>query len=100
MYFDIGVFPTGLNRTLVCLILKVKQPQTMADLRPISLCNIVMRIVSKVMAVNRLKKCLSSIVSDKQSALLEGRLLTDIFFIAFEVNHYIWRKTQGVNGVA
>lgn len=58
-----------------------------------------MRILSKVMA-NRLKPCLNSIISDKQSAFIEGRLLTDNAMIAFEVNHYIRRKTQGKKGVA
>lgn len=30
---------------------------------------------------------------------MEGRLLTDNALIAFEVNHYIRRRTQWVNGV-
>lgn len=45
--FNTGVIPTWLNQTLVCLIYKVKQPHTMVDLGLISLCNILMRIVSK-----------------------------------------------------
>lgn len=71
----------------------------MDDVGPISLCNVLMRIVSKV-TTNRLKKCLPALVSDKQSAFSEGRLLTDNALIAFEVNHYIRRKTQRVNGIA
>lgn len=90
--------PDGVNQTLVCLIPKIKNPQTMADLRPISLCNVLMRILSKVLS-NRLKACLGSIISDKQSAFIEGRLLTDAL-VAFEVNHYMRRKNQGKYGVA
>lgn len=71
----------------------------MTDLRPISLCNVLMRILSKVMT-NRLKPCLNSIISDKQSAFVEGRLLTDNVVIAYELNHYIRRKTQGKVGIA
>lgn len=56
--------PRNLNRTLVCLIPKVKHPKQMKDFRPISLCNVLIRILSKVMA-NRLKPCLNSIISDK-----------------------------------
>lgn len=58
-----------------------------------------MRILSKVMT-NRLKPCIKSLVSDKQSAFIEGRMLTDNALIAYEVNHYIRRKTQGKYGVA
>ncbi|XP_074336615.1 uncharacterized protein LOC141673774 [Apium graveolens] len=97
-YFAIGDLPAGVNNTLVCLIPKVTQPQQMTDVRPISLCNILFRVLSKVLA-NRLKICLPSLISDKQSAFVQGRLLTDNALIAFELNHYIRRKTQGGNGV-
>lgn len=98
-FFCSGVLPGGINRTLVCLFSKVKYPKKMADLRPISLCNVLMRILSKVMT-NRLKPCLNSIISDKQSAFIQGRLLTDNALIAYEINHYIQRKTHGKYGIA
>ena len=98
-FFDHGVLPENVKRTLVCLIPKVKQPKQVSDLRPISLCNVLMRILSKVMA-NRLKPCLNSVISSQQSAFIEGRLLTDNALVAFEINHYIHRKTQRKCGVA
>lgn len=98
-FFQTGELPEGINRTLVCLIPKVKQPKQMGDLRPISLCNVLFRILSKVMA-NRLKICLPTLISEQQSAFVEGRLLTDNALVAFEINHFIRRKTQGHKGVA
>ncbi|KAL8106281.1 hypothetical protein AgCh_029900 [Apium graveolens] len=98
-FISTGELPGEVNRTLVCLIPKVKRPQTISDLRPISLCNVVVRILSKVLS-NRLKLCLKELISDKQSAFMEGRLLNDNALIAFEVNHYMKRRTQGKNGVA
>lgn len=98
-FFDHGVLPENVNHTLVCLIPKVKQPTQVSDLRHISLCNVLMRILSKVMA-NRLKPCLNSVISGQQSAFIEGRLLTDNALVAFKINHYIHRKTQGKCGVA
>lgn len=47
-----------------------------------------------------MKLCLTSLVSDKQSAFIEGRSLTDNAFIAFEINHYMKRHTQGKLGIA
>lgn len=72
-FFITGEVPAGINDTVVCLIPKIKMPRKMTDLRPISLCNVLFRILSKVMA-NRLKVCLSALISDKQSAFVEYRL--------------------------
>ncbi|XP_074360939.1 uncharacterized protein LOC141701175 [Apium graveolens] len=49
---------------------------------------------------NRLNPTLNALNSEKQSAFIEGRLLTDNALIAYEINHYIHRKTQGKVGVA
>lgn len=93
------MLPDEVNRAAVCLIPKVKEPQTMADLRPFSLCNVLVRILSKVMS-NRTKMCLKSIISDKQSAFIEGRLLTNNAMVAVKVNHYMRQRTQGNKGIA
>lgn len=98
-YMRTGELSVGVNKTLVCLIPKVKVPTSMSEVRPISLCNVLIRILSKFLS-NRLKYCLGRLIYDKQSALMEGRLLTDNAMFAFEVNHYMKRKKQGKHGVA
>lgn len=88
-----------MNEALGALIPKVKTPQTMSDIRPTFLCNVMVRILSKVLA-NRLKSSLASIISDKQSAFIEGRLLSDNVMVAYEINHFMRGKTQGQTGIA
>lgn len=44
-FMNTGRLPLETNKAVVCLIPKVKMPQTMADLRPISLYNVLARIL-------------------------------------------------------
>lgn len=94
-----ATMPEGWNETWVTLIPKVKSPESMKDLRPISLCNVVYKLISKVLA-NRLKVILPEIISPNQSAFVAGRLITDNILLAYEVTHYMKNKRRGNEGVA
>ncbi|GAU12587.1 hypothetical protein TSUD_131970 [Trifolium subterraneum] len=92
-----GYFPTSLNETNICLIPKCDNPTSMKDLRPISLCNVLYKMISKVLA-NRLKCCLDKCVPQEQSAFVEGRSILDNALIGTEVIHALKRKTKGRRG--
>jgi hypothetical protein len=92
-----GFFPSSLNETNICLIPKCENPLSMKDLRPISLCNVLYKMVSKMLA-NRMKSCLEKCVSEEQSAFMEGRSILDNALIAIEVIHVLKRKTRGLKG--
>ncbi|GAU38494.1 hypothetical protein TSUD_64740 [Trifolium subterraneum] len=96
-WLERGYFPTNLNETNICLIPKCDNPTSMKDLRPISLCNVLYKMISKVLA-NRLKFCLDKCVSQEQSAFVEGRPILDNALIATEVIHALKRKTTGRRG--
>ena len=51
---NVGILPSGLNETYICLIPKVKNPQKITEFRPISLCNVLYKIIAIVLA-NQLK---------------------------------------------
>lgn len=96
-FFESGKLDNHLTATNIALISKKKNLVYMIDLRPISLCNVVDKIISKVLA-NRLKKVLDLIILDTQSAFIPRRLITDNIMVVYEVMHYLKRKKKGGEG--
>ena len=90
-------FLKSINHTFITLIPKVNNPERVSNFQPISLCNMIYKIVSKVIA-NRLEPMLHSIISDTQSAFIANRLITDNILIAFESLHHMKNNCIGKKG--
>ena len=89
--------PEEINDTAITLIPKVRNPQSIKQYRPISLCTVLYKIATKSVA-NRMRPVLEYTISQEQSAFVPGRLISDNALVAFECVHAMKRKKKGKKG--
>lgn len=80
-------------KLLFFLVPKKNRPKKVTKFRPISLYNVVCKIIIKVI-VTRLKSILPHVVSNSQSAFVLNGLIIDIVLVAFETVHCIRKKRR------
>ena len=90
-----GVIHAPINATFIALIPKVKKVESFDDFRPISLCNCLYKIISKVVS-RRLKEVLSNNISMEQFGLLQGRQIHEAIGVAQEALHSL--KAKNISG--
>jgi hypothetical protein len=76
----------ALNATFLTLIPKEEKFTHLKQFRPIALCNVIYKLLTKVIS-KRLKRILSFIISQEQSGYVEGRKILDSVILAHEVIH-------------
>ncbi|XP_015959674.1 uncharacterized protein LOC107483570 [Arachis duranensis] len=98
--FREGSLPEDLGETTIVLIPKTNQPESLNQLRPISCCNFMYKIVTRIL-VGRLRRVLDAIISPVQCAFVKGRLIQDNIVIVQEAFHKLNKKgNQDSNDIA
>lgn len=90
-FFNTGQLPDETNDALVVLIPKVGKPEKMAQFRPISLCNVLFKMITKTMVI-RLKKVMPKLIGPAQASFIPGRLSADNIVVVQEALHSMRRK--------
>ena len=83
----------ALNSTFIALIPKEENIRTPDKFRPIALCNVIYKVISKVIA-NRLKPLLALLISQEQSGYVEGRQILDGIILTHEIIHSLKHSKQ------
>ena len=91
--------PDGINHTLLTLVPKCECPESLNPFRPVSLCNSLYKIVTKVL-VNRLRIVIPSLISPFQIAIVPGQQGMDNVVIVQEIVHVLSRRKGRVGGMA
>ncbi|XP_075497854.1 uncharacterized protein LOC142535307 [Primulina tabacum] len=95
-FFRGSPLPQGFTATTITLIPKVMGAQAWSDFRPISLCNVTNKIISKLL-YSRLKEVAERLVSWNQSGFVPGRVISDNILLAQELTHSLSLPTRGGN---
>lgn len=93
-----GEIPPNVNEALLVLIPKEQKATSIKNFRPISPCNVSIKLVNK-MIVNRLKHVLSNLASPCQASFIPGRQSTNNVVIYLELTHSLrYTKSKKGNG--
>ena len=92
----IGLILKEFNATFLMLIPKEHGADMPSKFRMISLCNVILKIITKVMA-NRLKTLMSGLISLEETGFVEGRQILDGIILTHEMVHSLKKmKSPGM----
>ncbi|PKU63238.1 Putative ribonuclease H protein [Dendrobium catenatum] len=91
-FFEKGYIPRGVKATILALIPKTRNVQSISDFRPIALCNTIYKIIAKTLS-NRLKPIMPHLVKHNQSGFVKSRISTNNIILAKEIL-YMARKNS------
>ncbi|PKU65724.1 Putative ribonuclease H protein [Dendrobium catenatum] len=83
-FFSKGYLPKKAKATAIALIPKSSHASNISDFRPIALCNVFYKIISKILA-SRMKEIMPFIIGDNQAGFIKNRISMDNILLASEI---------------
>ncbi|XP_043697076.1 uncharacterized protein LOC122647840 [Telopea speciosissima] len=90
-FFENSLMPYSVNATFISLIPKSGDASSFAGYRPTALCNLLYKIISKIIS-NRLQKVIGEVISFNQSAFIKGRSIVDNILVCHDIVRGIEQK--------
>lgn len=85
-FFENYFMPTSWGKTFITLIPKKDKPKSVSDFKPILLCTVNFKIISKILA-NRLKLVLPCLIGQEQASFVSDRCSFDNIIAMQEMVH-------------
>lgn len=95
-FFSGNDLPRYMTHTCIVMIPKVDNPESLSELRPISLANVSSKIISKMLNT-RLTFILPKIITPNQFGFIIGRAITNNIMLTQEMVHNMTRDKKGLN---
>ncbi|KAJ3685147.1 hypothetical protein LUZ61_014311 [Rhynchospora tenuis] len=86
LFFETGQLDPALARSNVVLIPKIDDPKEVTDYRPVSVCNFIYKVISKLLSA-RMRVIMSKLVGSNQCAFVPGRIISDNILLLREIMH-------------
>ena len=86
-----GYLLKEISHSFISLIPKGNNANSVKKFRPISLCNVLYKVISKLLT-NRLKQVLNKLISPRQTTFILGRKIQENTFLAQEILHAMKKK--------
>ncbi|PKU76150.1 Putative ribonuclease H protein [Dendrobium catenatum] len=83
-FFSKGYLPNIAKATAITLIPKSAHASNISDFRPIALCNVFYKIISKILA-SRMKEIMPLIIGENQAGFIKDRISSDNILLASEI---------------
>ncbi|KAL0411037.1 UNVERIFIED_CONTAM: hypothetical protein Slati_3693400 [Sesamum latifolium] len=83
-FYSMGCLLKQVNAIVLELIPKVELPSEVANYRPIACCNVIYKVITKIM-VTRTKGVLQKLIDSSQNAFVPGRSISDNILLAQEL---------------
>ncbi|KAL0380944.1 UNVERIFIED_CONTAM: hypothetical protein Sangu_0158700 [Sesamum angustifolium] len=94
-FFRSGRMLRQLNHTIIALVPKSEHSPSVADYRPLSCCNVIYKVITKIIA-DRLSPALEQLIDSSQAAFVGGRNITDNIFLAQEM---VWLSSTFISWI-
>ncbi|KAB1207150.1 hypothetical protein CJ030_MR7G011471 [Morella rubra] len=93
-FFVSGFMSREINHCRVVLLPKEAAPSQISQYRPVSLCNVVSKLISKILA-NRTRMIIDKLISPLQAAFVPGKTIHENSILAHEIFHVLKKRNSG-----